>query len=116
MAIADDRGGPRLVGAFDLGCTGILDIHEDLFRLSLVSEALLDEVLRAYQGLSLAAHSLDRARIAIYYRAFLFYLMVGTTGERLDQLKGLLCTHLEYGATACGPQGQAGTRSRVRPV
>jgi hypothetical protein len=93
VAIADDGGGPRLVGAFDLGCTGILDVHEDFFRLSLVSEPMLERVLEVYQGLLPAAGSLDRERIAVYYRAFLFCLMVGKVGEQLGHLKALLHRH-----------------------
>jgi aminoglycoside phosphotransferase (APT) family kinase protein len=95
-AVLQDELGPRLVGVFDLENTGILDIHEDFFRLSLVSEALLDDVLAAYGRLPRPARSLDRARIAVYYRAFLFYLMAGKTGERLAHLHRLLAQHLAY--------------------
>jgi aminoglycoside phosphotransferase len=95
-AVVQDDLGPRLVGVFDLENTGILDVHEDFFRLSLVSEAMLDDVLAAYQHLPGPARSLDRARIAVYYRAFLFYLMVGKAGERLAHLHGLLTKHLDY--------------------
>jgi len=97
MALEQDEVGPRLAGVFDLGCTGILDVHEDLFRLSLVDEALLDAVIKAYHRLTGHAWMLDRNRIAIYYRAFLFYLMVDQTDERVALLKTLLRRHLEYG-------------------
>ena len=67
-----------------------------LFRLSLVSEDLVERVMAAYQALSSQARTLDRDRIATFYRAFLFHLMVGKTGERLDHLKRLLREHLVY--------------------
>jgi hypothetical protein len=95
MALAEDHLGPRLVGAFDLGCVGILDVHEDFFRLSLVSEDLLERVIEAYLGIPGQTRSIKRDRIAIYYRAFLFYLMVGESGESLDHLKRLLKRHVE---------------------
>jgi aminoglycoside phosphotransferase (APT) family kinase protein len=100
MALAEDDLGLKFVGAFDLGCTGIIDIHEDFFRLSFIGEALVDRVLETYQRLSAQSRALDRRRIAIYYRAFLFYLMVDKSGERLLHLKRLLRDHLAaYGAT-----------------
>ena len=88
--------GYRLNGVFDLGCSGILDIHEDLFRISLVSEALMDDLLRAYQELSQRRRHLDRQRIGLYYRAFLFYLMVEQHGDMLEHLKKMLAAHLIY--------------------
>jgi aminoglycoside phosphotransferase len=99
MAVAEDASGLRLVGAFDLGCTGIMDVHEDLFRLSLVSEALLDRVIAGYHDLAGQTRSLDRGRLATYYCAFLFYLMDGTSGAGLQHLKRLLRTHIAYSAT-----------------
>ena len=96
MAIGQDEQGPRLVGAFDLGCVGILDVHEDFFRLSLISEDLLERVMALYASLPGQKRLLSRDRIAVYYRAFLFYLMVGQSGEGLDHLKRLLHQHLEY--------------------
>ena len=96
MATVQDASGLRLVGAFDLGCTGILDIHEDLFRLSLVSEALLDRVSVVYQGLAGQTRALHRNRLAIYYRAFLFYLMDGKSGTGLQHLKRLFHAHIAY--------------------
>jgi aminoglycoside phosphotransferase (APT) family kinase protein len=96
MAIGEDDLGPKLIGVFDLGCTGILDIHEDFFRLSLVSEDLLERVIETYQDLASQKRTLRRDRIAIYYRAFLFYLMGEMSGEDLTHLKGLLKKHLEY--------------------
>jgi len=104
-AVVYDDLGPRLVGAFDLENTGILDLHEDFFRLSLVSEEMLDDVLCAYQRLPGPARTIDRARIAVYYRAFLFYLMVGKTGERLQHLHTLLSKHLTYYGTHYGSLG-----------
>jgi hypothetical protein len=96
VAMAEDDLGPRFVGAFDLGCAGVLDIHEDFFRLSLVSEDLLERVIEAYQRLPGQARALRRERIAIYYRAFLFYLMAELPGETLGHLKALLQSHVEY--------------------
>ncbi len=107
MAVAEDAPGLRLVGVFDLECTGILDIHEDLFRLSLVSEALLDRVIEAYQCQAGWAWRIDRERVAIYYRAFLFYLMDGKSGEPLTHLKRLLQAHLAYCGRAKG-RGEGG--------
>jgi phosphotransferase family enzyme len=99
MAIAQDGSGLRLIGAFDLGCTGILDIHEDLFRLSLIGEALLDSVIAVYQGLTGQTRSLNRDRLSVYYRAFLFYLMSGKSGTSLQHLRRLLDSHIAYGET-----------------
>ena len=96
MAIGADALGPRLVGVFDLGCTGVLDIHEDFFRLSLVSEDLLEKVIEKYQDLTGRVRTLQRDRIAIYYRAFLFYLMCELPGENPDHLKKMLQRHVEY--------------------
>jgi aminoglycoside phosphotransferase (APT) family kinase protein len=95
IAMDRDPVGPKLVGAFDLGCAGILDAHEDFFRLSLVSEDLLERVIAAYGNLTGQAPELDRERIAVYYRAFLFYLMAEAAGESLAHLKRLLQAHLE---------------------
>jgi aminoglycoside phosphotransferase (APT) family kinase protein len=94
VAVGEDELGARLVGVFDLENSGILDLHEDFFRLSLVSEPMLDKVLDAYQRLPGPTRALDRARIAVYTRAFLFYLMVGKRGERLAHLHRLLAAHL----------------------
>ena len=96
VAMGEDELGARIVGVFDLGCAWILDIHEDFFRLSLVSEDLVERVMAAYQALPGHRHTLDRDRIATFYRAFLFHLMVGKTGERLAHLKRLLQKHLVY--------------------
>ena len=94
MAVLESPYGCRLNGVFDLGCSGILDIHEDFFRLSLISEMLLDEVLGAYQEKT--GRVLDRQRIGLYYRAFLFYLMADQQGAGLEHLKEMLANHLSY--------------------
>jgi hypothetical protein len=96
MAMGTDPTGDRLIGVFDLECAGILDIHEDFFRLSLVSEDLLERVLAAYQNLTGRTRPINRERIAIYYRAFLFYLMAEVPEENLAHLKAMLHKHLEY--------------------
>jgi aminoglycoside phosphotransferase (APT) family kinase protein len=94
VAMGEDELGAKLVGVFDLGNTGILDAHEDLFRLSLVSEDLVERVMAAYAANS--ARALDRDRIVTFYRAFLFHLMVGKSGERLAHLKRMLREHVAY--------------------
>jgi hypothetical protein len=71
------------------------NVHEDFFRLSLVSEDLLERVIAAYGHLTGHAPELDRERIAIYYRAFLFYLMAEASGEGLAHLTRLLQAHIE---------------------
>jgi hypothetical protein len=96
LAMGEDTLGPRLAGVFDLGNAGVLDIHEDLFCLSLVSESLLDEVIGAYQRLPGPARMIDRQRAAVYYRAFLFYLMAEDGGCGLEHLRRLLRDHLSY--------------------
>ncbi len=109
MAIGEDHLGPKFVGAFDLGCAGILDVHEDFFRLSLVSEDLLERVIETYQRLPGQTRSPKRDRIAIYYRAFLFYLMVGKSGESLDHLMALLQKHVEYYDATYGQLSDVGS-------
>ena len=96
MAVLAAPDGYRLNGVFDLGCTGILDIHEDFFRLSLVSERLLDEILQAYQDLTAWRFTLNRERISVYYRAFLFYLMADQQGAGLEKLRRMLAKHTLY--------------------
>lgn len=96
MAIVEGAGGKGLNGVFDLGCSGILDIHEDFFRLSLIGEPLLDEVLQAYQERTAWKFKLDRQRLSLYYRAFLFYLMAEQEGDGLSHLKRMLASHLVY--------------------
>jgi aminoglycoside phosphotransferase (APT) family kinase protein len=100
MALRLDNLGARLAGVFDLGCTGIMDIHEDLFRLSLIDETLPDDVMQIYGQLAGQARSLDRDRIAIYYRAFLFHLLAGATGPYVKHLRrALIQRHLAYSRT-----------------
>jgi hypothetical protein len=98
MAITWDALGAKFSGAFDLGCAGILDLHEDFFRLSLVSEALLERVLAAYQERTEGQRSIERGRLALYYRAFLFYLMAEFPpgSGRQEHLRRMLEEHLDY--------------------
>jgi pimeloyl-ACP methyl ester carboxylesterase len=96
VAMLEDALGPRIAGVFDLGCAGILDVHEDLFRLSLVGEDLLERVIEAYQALPGAARELSRERIAVYYRAFLFYLLAEVPAEARAHLMTLLREHVRY--------------------
>jgi hypothetical protein len=105
VAMGQDDLGARIVGVFDLGCTGILDLHEDFFRLSLVSEDLVERVMDAYCALLGPDRPLDRDRIAIYYRAFLFHLMMDSARSRLDGLKQLLSAHVQYYDTTYGGLG-----------
>jgi hypothetical protein len=96
MAIEEDEFGPKITGVFDLGCAGILDVHEDFFRLSLISENLLERVVQIYQNFSNQKRILNRPRLAIYYRAFLFYLMAEQAEEDITPLIALLLKHVEY--------------------
>jgi hypothetical protein len=110
VAMGADALGPKLVGVFDLGNTGILDVHEDFFRLSLVSEHLLEQVVAAYQRQQLRGlprpwscspggrRTLSRQRIAIYYRAFLFYLMAEVDDGAMANLRALLQRHTAHDA------------------
>ena len=90
MAIIEDELGIKLLGVFDLECAGIFDICQDFFRLELISKDLLDAVLLKYNGLSDRIPPPNRERIAIYFRAFLFYLMVEVSEEALEHLRNLL--------------------------
>jgi len=103
MAMSEDALGPKMTGVFDLGCTGILDIHEDFFRLSLISEDLLERVIEKYQEITNQVRTLRRDRIAIYYRAFLFYLMSEIPRENHDHLKKMLQRHIQYYHETYGP-------------
>jgi aminoglycoside phosphotransferase (APT) family kinase protein len=95
MAIETDEFGPKLIGVFDFGCAGILDVHEDFFRLSLISEDLLERVIFIYQNFSRQQRILNRRRLAIYYRAFLFYLMAEQVEKDLRPLLDLLSKHVD---------------------
>lgn len=116
VAMGQDDLGPRLIGAFDLGCAGILDLHEDLFRLSLIGEELLERVVDAYRRLPGQTRSPRWYRLTVYYRAFLFYLMAERAGGQLDHLQRLLQRNIEH----CGADlervgsaaGAEGCRSR----
>ena len=76
----DGVKGYELGGIFDFEIAGILDIHEDFFRLYFVSSDLVDRVVSAYEETHNQA-TLDRARIDLYWRAFLIYLMMENVGE-----------------------------------
>ena len=95
MAIETDEFGPRLTGVFDLGCAGILDAHEDFFRLSLISEDLLERVIYIYQNFSNQKRILNRQRLAVYYRAFLFYLIAEQAEGNIRPLVALLRKHID---------------------
>jgi hypothetical protein len=105
MAIVTDEFGPKLSGVFDFGYAGILDVHEDFFRLSLISEDLLERVIHIYQNFSNQKRILNRPRLAIYYRAFLFYLMAEQVGGDLQPLLNLLSKHVDYYEHAYGKLG-----------
>ena len=102
MAIEADELGPKLTGVFDFGCAGILDVHEDFFRLSLISEDLLERVIYIYQNFSRQQRILNRRRLAIYYRAFLFYLMAEQVERDLKPLLELLSKHVNYYTASYG--------------
>jgi aminoglycoside phosphotransferase (APT) family kinase protein len=102
MAIEADELGPKLTGVFDFGSAGILDVHEDFFRLSLISEDLLERVIYIYQNFSRQQRILNRRRLAIYYRAFLFYLMAGQVEGDLKPLLELLSKHVDYYTASYG--------------
>ena len=102
MAIEADELGPKLTGVFDFGCAGILDVHEDFFRLSLISEDLLERVINIYQNFSGQRRILNRRRLAIYYRAFLFYLMAEQVERDLKPLLELLSKHVNYYTASYG--------------
>jgi|GEM_PF-5482134 len=105
MAIVTDEFGAKLSGVFDFGYAGILDVHEDFFRLSLISEDLLERVINIYQNFSNQERILNRQRLAIYYRAFLFYLMAEQVGGDLKPLLNLLSKHVDYYEHAYGKMG-----------
>ncbi len=105
MAIEMDELGPKLTGVFDFGCAGILDVHEDFFRLSLISEDLLERVVYIYQNFSHQQRILNRRRLAIYYRAFLFLLMAEQVDGNLKPLIDLLSKHVNYYAASYGELG-----------
>jgi aminoglycoside phosphotransferase (APT) family kinase protein len=102
MAIETDELGPKLTGVFDFGSAGILDVHEDFFRLSLISEDLLERVIYIYQNFSRQQRILNRRRLAIYYRAFLFYLMAEQVEGNLKLLLELLLKHVDYYTASYG--------------
>jgi Ser/Thr protein kinase RdoA (MazF antagonist) len=67
--------GYELGGIFDFEIAGVLDVHEDFFRLHFISPGLVERVVDAYEEKQ-ERITLDRARIDLYWRAFLIYLMV----------------------------------------
>ncbi len=105
MAIVTDEFGPKLCGVFDFGNAGILDVHEDFFKLSLISEDFLERVIAIYQNFSNQKRILNRQRLAIYYRAFLFYLIGEQVGGDLQPLLNLLSKHVDYYEHAYGKLG-----------
>jgi aminoglycoside phosphotransferase (APT) family kinase protein len=74
LAMRPTARGYALGGVIDFGIAGIQDAHEDFFRLYFIASDLVERTVAAYEGLRQA--SLDRARIDLYWRAFLIYLMV----------------------------------------
>jgi aminoglycoside phosphotransferase len=102
MAVVEDTIGPRLAGAFDLGNAGVLDVHEDFFRLNLMSEDLLARTVDRYRQLTAARPAIDRSRIEVYYRAFLYYLMDewvrGCRWDDVAHIRGMIERHLRPAA------------------
>jgi hypothetical protein len=68
----------------------------------LISEDLLERVTAMYTGFPGHRRPLERDRIAIYYRAFLFYLMAEQSGSGIDHLQRLFRLHLEHYGESLG--------------
>ncbi len=85
LAMRPSAQGYELGGVFDFEIAGILDAHEDFFRLYFVSADLVERVVDAYEG-KRGQVTLDRARVRLYWRAFLIYLMMENVGHDLFQL------------------------------
>ena len=86
MAILADHRGRRLIGVFDFLDASILDFHEDLFRLGLIDERLMRDIVERYGRSSRRAPALEPPRLDLYYRAFMFSLM-NEWVERGDSLR-----------------------------
>lgn len=80
LVLVDDDLGPRVAGVLDFENASILDVNYDFGRLNLIDDDLQVRVIAAYQASSGRSHPLDAARIEVYSRAFLIYLM----GEQVD--------------------------------
>ena len=76
LAMRPTAKGYGLGGIFDFEIAGIQDTHEDFFRLYFISSDLVDRTVGAYEGKREHEAPLDRARIHLYWRAFLIYLMM----------------------------------------
>jgi len=68
--------GNVLSGIFDFENAGVLDIHEDFFRLYFITPELVDRIISTYNQKSVNRNPLDNQRINLYWRAFLLYLMM----------------------------------------
>ncbi len=75
LAMRAAAQGYELGGVFDFEIVGILDAHEDFFRLYFVSSDLVERVVDAYEEKRNQV-TLDMARVGLYWRAFLIYLMM----------------------------------------
>jgi aminoglycoside phosphotransferase (APT) family kinase protein len=99
LAMRPTREGFRLGGIFDFGSAGIQDMHIDFFRLNFIGTDLLRRVVQAYEERTGGRRRLDPARIEIYWRAFLFYLMAehleGSHMAQFEQVRGLLVDHMQ---------------------
>jgi aminoglycoside phosphotransferase (APT) family kinase protein len=109
LAFLEDDIGPKLAGVFDFGNAGVIDRNYDFGRLNLIEVGLQDSVIDEYEHLA-PLQRVDRDRVNVYSRAFLFYLMAEQVGEdgyvRPDRegnfrhLKVLLREHFEHRANS----------------
>ncbi len=90
----------RLRGIFDFGIAGIIDAHEDFFRLYFISADLVARVLASYTERSRVNDlpGIHPERIELYWRAFLLYLMVecyqAHRDDRFQAYRQILIEHL----------------------
>jgi aminoglycoside phosphotransferase (APT) family kinase protein len=76
--LRDDEVGPKLVGVLDLEAAGVMDVNYDFGRLNLIDDDVQARTIAEYQARS--GRLLNLARIDVYSRAFILYLM----GEQVD--------------------------------
>jgi aminoglycoside phosphotransferase (APT) family kinase protein len=76
LAMRPTANGYELSGVFDFELAGVQDVHEDFFRLHFVASDLVERTVGAYDKKRGHKVTLDRARIRLYWRAFLIYLML----------------------------------------
>jgi aminoglycoside phosphotransferase (APT) family kinase protein len=101
LAMRLTASGYKLGGVLDFGISGIQDVHEDLFRLNFVGAELLQRVVHAYVQRGGKHRQIDAVRIELYWRAFLFYLMLeqleANQMPRFDEYQKMLIGHVAQG-------------------